>query len=217
MERYDGKTKRDDYIKYALIAAGIIVIIVLYKFITWGIYTISHPSPDITVVVACELALDFDIQNSLEESLEVALPDIDGNGKTVVEVLTLRTEENEEITRNELDKAGAKTDIDLLREYISEGPYTLFLLIDAKKNFFVGDSYVNEPPHITYCNSRYCQELPEDLRNTDSSYYIDLTGCSATRSIGWENIPFYGCIRKGSTEEEANLAISILRMMKAQA
>lgn len=34
MERYDGKTKRDDYIKYGLIAAGVLLLILGYALLT---------------------------------------------------------------------------------------------------------------------------------------------------------------------------------------
>ena len=42
MERYDGKSKKDDYRKYALIAAGVVLVIILYHVITWAAVSYTH-------------------------------------------------------------------------------------------------------------------------------------------------------------------------------
>ena len=216
MERYDGKTKKDDYIKYALIAAGIVALIVLYKLVTWGIQKASHPTPDMTVVIACEAAVDFDAEDTLEANLSTCVPDIDGNGKSVVDVLPLHLVGNEEIAYYELDKVGAQTDIDLLDEYLTEGTYSLFLLSNRTEGHPFFDNYVGmQSASYQYCNQSYCRALPEDLASEDSAYCVALTGCKLFEDIGWENVPFYGCIPQAATQEEYDFAVALLRRILA--
>lgn len=215
MERYDGKTKKDDYIKYALIAAGIVALILIYKLVTWGIYRFSHPTPDMTVVIACETAMDFDAEDTLEEHLSACIPDIDGNGKTVVDVLALHLVENEEVEYYELDKVGAQTDIDLLEEYITEGTYSLFLLSNRAEGEPIFTDYVGMQSAVySYCNQSCCRALPEDLADESNPYCVDLTGCELFEAIGWERVPFYGCIQKDASDEEYEVAVEILRFIK---
>ncbi len=214
MERYDGKTKKDDYIKYALIAVGIIVLIIIYKLVTWGIHKVSHPTPDITIVVDCENVVDFEIENNLEETLETYIPDIDGNGKIVVDVLPLRIVENEAVTSYELDKIDAQADVTMLREYFTKGTYTLFLLSDVEDRPEFSNYLGVEPPAVTYCNKSYCRTLPEDLADGENPYRTNLTGCKLLKNIGWERVPFYGCIQKNASEEDYQQAIDILCIIK---
>lgn len=216
MERYDGKNKKDDYVKYALIASGIVALIVIYKLVTWGIYKVSHPTPDLTVVIACENAVDFDEEDTLEEHLSACIPDLDGNGKTVVDVLALHLAENEAVTYYELDKAGAQTDVDRLEAYLTEGTYSLFLLSNrAEGQPYFADYVGMQSAVYSYCNKSYCRALPEDLADGNNQYCVDLTGCKLFEEIGWESVPFYGCISKAASDEEFELATDMLRMLKA--
>lgn len=214
MERYDGKTKKDDYIKYVLIAAGIVVLIIGYKLITRAIYKTAHPTPDMTVIVACENAVDFDAEDSLEAALSEHIPDLDGNGKTVVDVKALKLAENEAIVHYELDMAGAKSDLDLLEEYLTEGTYMLFLLENAAEGQPIFDDYVGMQSAVyEYCNKFYCSPLPEDL-SADNQYCVNITGCKLFEDIGWERVPFYGCIQKDASDEEYEIAVNMLHMIK---
>lgn len=54
MERYDGKTKRDDYIKYGLITLGVLVVLGLLIWFTGFMKARRQSNPDFTVVVASE-------------------------------------------------------------------------------------------------------------------------------------------------------------------
>ena len=215
MERYDGKTRKDDYKKYALIAAGVVALIVAYKLVTWGIYRLSHPAPDLTVVLACERVLDFDAEDTLESELSACIPDLDGNGKTVVDVVPLHLTENEAIKSNELDQVGAKTDIDLLDEYFNKGTYRLFLLSNRAEGQPAFSDYVGMQSAVyQYCNGSYCRQLPDGLADENNPYCAKLTGVKMLEDIGWGQLPFYGCIQKDASEEEYELAVSILRQMK---
>lgn len=216
MERYDGKSKKDDYRKYALIAAGVVLVIILYHVITWAVRKASHPTPDMTVVVACDNAVDFEIKNSMEETLAAYIPDLDGNGKNVVEVLGLKTVENDAITAAEVDLAGAQSDFDVLQEYFTQGTYALFLLSYHAEGRPVFSDYVGEQPAvIRYCNNAYCRALPEDLADGKNPYRVKLTGCKLLADVGWERVPFYGCIQKDATDEEYELAVEVLRKILA--
>lgn len=212
MERYDGKTRKDDYRKYALIALGVLVLVVLYHLVTWGIQKLSHPTPDITVIFGSELALDFDQEDTLESDLSPYVPDLDGNGKSVVDVVALHLVENEGVEHYELDKVGAQTDIDRLEEYLTEGTYPLFLLSNRAEGQPIFENYVGmQSPVYSFCNKNYCRSLPEDLVEGNNPYCVSLTGCDLLRDIGWEQVPFYGCISKNASDEEYELAVSILR------
>ena len=216
MERYDGKTKKDDYIKYALIGGGILLLIVLYKVVTWGIYRFCHPTPDMTVVIACEHTVDIQDEKSLEKALAACIPDLDGNGKTVVEVVALRMVENEAITVSGVNLAGAQSDPDRLAEYISQGTYDLFLLANEAETRPAIHSQIGIPPAVaSYCNSDYCRRLPEALASGNNPYCASLTGCKIFSDLGWERVPFYGCVQKNASQEMYELSLEILEQLKA--
>ena len=224
MERYDGKSKKDDIRKYALIVAGVVLVIILYNVITWAIHKASHPTPDMTVVVACEKVVDFEVQNSMEDTLSAYIPDLDSNGKTVVEVLGLWMVENKAVKDNGLDKVGAKTDIAMLREYFEQGTYKLFLVSSTDPGMpessaleeSVLDGENQDGSDATgYCSAAYCRALPEDLADEKNPYRVELTGCKLFADAGWERVPFYGCIQKDATDEEYELAVEVLRKILA--
>lgn len=215
MERYDGKSQKDDYIKYALIAAGVVALIIVYKMITWGIHKVSHPEPDMTVIVACETAMDFDAEETLESDLSACIPDINGDGKSIVDVVALHLVENEAIEHYELDKVGAQTDIALLDEYFIKGTYSLFLLSNKAEGQPIFNDYVGMQSAVySYCNKFYCRPLPEDLAGRSNEYCVNLTECRLFEKIGWGQIPFYGCIQKDASDAEYELAVNILRIIK---
>ena len=70
MERYDGKTKRDDYIKYGLIAAGVIMVLAIIFTANHLVRKRYHKEPDYKVVLVSEEA---DPQGNLTQMLNLPL------------------------------------------------------------------------------------------------------------------------------------------------
>lgn len=210
MERYDGKTKKDDYKKYALIALGVVMVLVLYKVATHIIYKVSHPTPDMSIVVACAKVVDFQMEDQLEAYLSPLVGDLDGNGRAVADVVPLRALNNEAIAQAGVGAVGAESDIDRLHAYISgkEESYRLFLVSDEPREGYAGAK-------ASCCTAQKCRELPEDLQSPDNAYCTELTGAALMVKPGLEQIPFYGCVQKDATEEEYDLCVEILRQLKA--
>ena len=208
MERYDGKTKKDDYKKYALIALGVVAVIVLYCVVTRVIKKVSHPTPDMSIVVACSKVVDFQMEDEMELYLKPLMDDLDGNGKAVADVVPLRTVINEAISQAGVGAVGAESDIDRLQSYISGGAYPLFLVSDEPLGGYSGAKAV-------CCTEQNCKKLPEDLQTEDNPYCTELTGIEMLAEQKMEKIPFYGCIQKDATEEEYALCVKILRQLKA--
>lgn len=141
MERYDGKTKKDDYKKYALIALGVVAVIIVINVITYVVRKVSHPTPDMSIVVACAKVVDFQMQDEMELYLKPLVGDLDGNGREVAEVVPLRMVENEAMAQAGIGAVGAEDDISLLQSYIASGEYKLFLVSDEpRENSKIGFS-----------------------------------------------------------------------------
>lgn len=208
MERYDGKTKKDDYKKYALIALGVVAVIIVINVITYVVKKVSHPTPDVSVVVACAKVVDFQVQDEMELYLKPLVGDLDGNGREVAAVVPLRVVENEAMAQAGVGAVGAEDDIGRLNSYIASGEYKLFLVSDEPRGTYSGAM-------ATCCKETYCRELPEDLQTNDNSYCTELTGIAMLEEQGMGRIPFYGCIQKDATDEEYDHLVEILRQLKA--
>lgn len=192
MERYDGKTRKDDIKKYALIGAGIVLVIILYNLTAYAIRRLSHPTPDMSVVIASTKILDDQMTDDAEALLSPLVGDLDGNGKAVVEVVPLNLWRE---TAMEADSDTAK-----LSEYMKDGTYKLFL-ISSDANWRL------------YCKESHCRALPEDLAEEDS-YYVKLPGSALFQEAKMGLIDFYACIQKDATDEEYDAMVALLRELK---
>lgn len=193
MERYDGKTRKDDIKKYVLIGVGVVLVILLYNLTTYAIRRLSHPTPDMSVVIASTKILDDQMTDDVEALLSPLVGDLDGNGKAVVEVVPLNLWRE---TAMEADSDTAK-----LAEYIEDGIYRLFL-ISSDANWRL------------YCKASHCRALPEDLAEEDP-YYVKLPGSVLFRETKMGLIDFYGCIQKDATDTEYDAMVALLRELKA--
>ena len=193
MERYDGKTRKDDIKKYVLIGAGIVLVILLYNLATYAIRRLSHPTPDMSVVIASTKILDDQMTDDAETLLSPLVGDLDGNGKAVAEVVPLNLWRE---TAMETDSDTAK-----LAEYIGDGTYRL-CLISSDANWRL------------YCKASHCRALPEDLAEEDP-YYVKLPGGVLFRETKMGLIDFYGCIQKDATDTEYDAMVALLRELKA--
>lgn len=193
MERYDGKTRKDDVKKYVLIGVGVVLVIILYNLTSYAIRYLSHPTPDMSVVIASTKILDDQMADDAEDLLSPLVGDLDGNGKKVVEVVPLNVWRNSGI--------GADTDAAKLDDYIAHGTYRLFLIS-------------SDADWYGYCKASYCRELPEDLAEEDP-YYVKLPGSVIFQETKMGLIDFYGCIQKDATDAEYDAMVALLQELKA--
>lgn len=196
MERYDGKTKKDDYKKYALIAAGVVAVIILYHLLTTVIYKVSHPTPDLTVVVGCEAIIDHMMEDGMEAELKTLAADLDGNGKTVVDVVPYDTRSNSAISESGTNHVGAQDGGGLFAAELEEGDALIF--IKTGRDGFDGD---------------VCAKLPEEMQTDTEPYCVEITDSKLIRDLGFKRGNFYAGIAKNATEAEYALAVEMLKQL----
>lgn len=87
MERYDGKTRKDDIKKWTLISIPIVLVLIGF-FV--GLHVLKKANaPDYTVVTLCDSALTDAAMEDIREAAAV-LGDLDGNGKVNIAIKELR-------------------------------------------------------------------------------------------------------------------------------
>lgn len=87
MERYDGKTRKDDIKKWTLISIPILLVLI-------GLFVGMHflkkgKAPDYTVVTLCDPPLSDEAMEDIRAAASV-LGDLDGNGKVNIAIKELR-------------------------------------------------------------------------------------------------------------------------------
>lgn len=201
--------RRSWYVLLALLAA-----VLVGGGIAYAAASRQAPPPDLTVVAAStNTMLDGQAQARMERYLRPMVRDLNGDGKTAVEVRGLFTRGSESIVFPangaviglELDSG---PDTQRLRRYIEDGSYDLFLVTDEPYLDFPGGKAL-------CCKEAYCRMLPEDLQMPDNPYCTELAGIAMLREQNLGSTPFYGCIQKDVTQEEYDLCVEILRQLKA--
>ena len=207
MERYDGKTRKDDIKKYTLIGLGVLIVVVGSSLLTGYLKRKNTVEPDYQVVVACSESLSQDVVDDLENVIGGVVGDCNGDGTVSVTVQTLRLVD---VSGNiDLANPGENADDDFNRMavYLADGSYDLFLLSDEPSGGFLGAATV-------YCEADFFAELPENLADTTCKTRTPLKDAPFWNEIGLETIDFYGCVPdRGDTAAE-NQAIDILRELK---
>lgn len=227
MERYDGKTKRD-YIKYGLIALGVVVVIVGLSLLSHFLRKSNPPEPDYMVVIGSEEAFSQEMTEQLEARFAELVGDRNGDGKAVVEVEALRLVD---YAQAKLDAAKAREDYNdalamglsvpleeqfagvsgdgdfsRLLLYMTEQDCYLYLLSDQSRGSFRGAAK-------TYCEQEYFIELPTEMQDPEEPCRMELTGADFLEKLGLGDIPFYGCVLDGGDSEQERLAVSLLRQL----
>lgn len=229
MERYDGKTRKDDYIKYGLIAAAVLVLVIGLSLTTRYLKKVNQKEPDYTVVIASEEAFNEAMQQQLQDVLEDLVGDRNGDGTELVRLELLRL----------TDHAAARTDAALQQEayleamehgaeasvpdsfsgltadsdfgrmsiLLATGEVYLFLLSDQPRGEFQGVA-------STYCGREYFAELPEDMQADGRPDAVDLTDAPFLVELGLEEIPFYGCVLDGADGGEVAFAENVLKNLQ---
>lgn len=90
MERYDGKTRRDDYIKYGLIALAAVLVITGICLLQHFLKKAYQKEPDYTVVIGSEEAFNSAMMEQLESLFASLVGDRNGDGRELVKVQVLR-------------------------------------------------------------------------------------------------------------------------------
>ena len=207
MERYDGKTRKDDIKKYTLIGLGVLIVVVGISLLTGFLKRKNTMEPDYRVVVACSESLSQDVVDDLENVIGGVVGDRNGDGTVSVTVQALRLVD---VSGNiDLANPGENADDDFNRMAIdlADGSYELFLLSDEPSGGFKGAATV-------YCEADFFAELPEDLADPTCKTRTPLKDAPFWSEIGLETIDFYGCVPdRGDTAAE-NQAVDILRELK---
>ena len=202
MERYDGKTRKDDIKKYFLIALGVVLVIILYRCVTGLIYKVSHPTPDLVVVYGVETVTDYQEEDDMEALMKEFASDLDGNGKVVVDVLPFDFQLNPAMMSSGVGEITEKS-MDSFCGCIESGYGLIYITHD-----------VNVLNH--YFTEEYLAELPEDLVDEENPCRADISGCGMLQEQKLGRVEgFYAGIRKNASAEEYETAISILRGVKA--
>ena len=215
MERYDGKTRKDDYIKYGLIGAAVLIVFVGLTLLTSHLKKANQKEPDYTVVIASEEAFNETMQEELQSMFASIIGDRNEDGKTIIELEVLRITDyaqaklDEQDSANEDDFAGLTMDDDLNRMLLmmTTGEHCLYLLSDQPRGGFRGAA-------TTYCEAGYFVDLPEELQDTVYPSRTDLTEAPFWQQLGIEDVPFYGCVLDTGNSEEEAFAADILRQLK---
>ena len=84
-ERYDGKTRKDDYKKYILIAAAVVLVIVIW-IVVFKVFGTSNKDPDLSMVFVAYGVPSDDAQAQLEEFVEETVGDLNGDGHSIVDI-----------------------------------------------------------------------------------------------------------------------------------
>ena len=207
MERYDGKTRKDDIKKYTLIGLGVLIVVVGISLLSGFLKRKNTVEPDYRVVVACSESLSQDVVDDLENVIGGVVGDRNGDGTVSVSVQALRLVD---VSGNiDLANPGENADDDFNRMAIdlADGSYELFLLSDEPSGGFKGAATV-------YCEADFFAELPENLADPTCKTRTPLKDAPFWSEIGLETIDFYGCVPdRGDTAAE-NQAIDILRELK---
>ena len=201
MERYDGKTKKDDYKKYALIAAGVVLLIVLYNVLTFVVHKVSHPAPDIVVVFGAATVTDYQEEDDMEAYFKDFAWDLDGSGKVVVDVVPYDLRENEAMTVSGVKDVGAEDGQVTFSASFEAGAALIYITHDTDA--------LNQ-----YFHEDYLAQLPEDLISENYDHGAEITGCTLLVEQGLGKVPFYAGIGKDAAEDEYEIAVNILRALK---
>lgn len=208
MERYDGKTKKDDYIKYALIGTIAVIVIIGLFALTHILKQRNQVEPDYKLVFACSESLSQDVLDDIETAVGNVVGDVNEDGKVFIEIQDLRLVDSSGGNIEEASSTGnLDDDFNRMALYLANGEYTLFLLSDEPSGAFRGAA-------TTYCEAGYFAPLPGDIADSVYDSRMDLSGAPFLKEVGLDEIPLYGCASDSASIENYEAAIEILRALK---
>ena len=207
MERYDGKTRKDDIKKYTLIGLAALVVIVGLILLTSYLKKKNTVEPDYRVVIACSESLSQDVVEELENVIGGIVGDTNGDGKVRIDVQALKLVD---VSGNiDMANPGENSDdaFNRMAMYLANGEYNLFLLSDEPSGGFKGAATV-------YCEADFFAELPDELADPTCPTRTTLKEAPFWSEIGLDTIDFYGCVLDSGDTAAENQAMDILRQLK---
>lgn len=207
MERYDGKTRRQDYIIYGLITFGVVLVIVGLSVLCHFLKKANQKTPDYRVVIGSEEAFNEAMEEQLEALLADLVGDRNGDGAALVEVEPLRLVDYRYAQNKGMTGVTMDDDFNRMLFHVTDGSCYLYLLSDQPGGDFRGAA-------TTYCEAEYFLELPEELQDTAYPSRMDLTDAPFLQDLGLEEIPFYGCVLDGGDSEEERFAVELLEKLR---
>lgn len=142
MERYDGKTRKDDIKKYTLIGLAVLVVILGLILLTSYLKKQNTVEPDYRAVIACSESLSRDVVEELENVIGGIAGDANGDGKVSIDIQALKLVD---VSGNiDLANPGENSDdaFNRMAMYLANGEYNLFLLSDEPSGGFKGAATV---------------------------------------------------------------------------
>lgn len=207
MERYDGKTRKDDIIKYTLIVAGILILLIAFTFLTRWLKHKNTVEPDYRVVVACSEVLSQDVVDDLENAIGGVTGDLNGDGKVAIQVQALQLVDMSGNIDLMQPTGNADDDFKRMAVYLADGSYNLFLLSDEPSGAFKGAATV-------YCKAGFFAELSENLADPTCPSRASLENAPFLTEIGLDTAPFYGCVLDTGDSKVLEQAMDILQELK---
>ena len=207
MERYDGKTRKDDIKKYTLIGAAVLVVFIGLMLLTGYLKKQNTVEPDYRAVIACSESLSRDVVEDLETVIGGIVGDANGDGKVNIDIQALKLVD---VSGNiDLANPGENSDdaFNRMAMYLANGEYNLFLLSDEPSGGFKGAATV-------YCEAEFFAELPEDLADPSCPSRASLSDAPFWSEIGLDAIDFYGCVLDTGDAAAEGQAEDILRQLK---
>lgn len=203
MERYDGKTEKADYRKYALVAAAAVAVI-LVCCILLHVFGSDDVEADYRLIYGGYSAPSDDTLEYLENYIGEIVGDINGDGETVVEILC--------VTVNVEDYGNFNSGFLSLGNLMGENDIYLVLLTDeavaTNTVSFNGLSF-------NFCGQEgYFIDLPEEIADTEFSNRAALNDSELFTYLGFADGPLlYGSVIEGQDDEATQLALEILEQM----
>lgn len=207
MERYDGKTRKDDIKKYTLIGLAVLVVILGLILLTSYLKKQNTVEPDYRAVIACSESLSRDVVEELENVIGGIAGDANGDGKVSIDIQALKLVD---VSGNiDLANPGENSDdaFNRMAMYLANGEYNLFLLSDEPSGGFKGAATV-------YGQADFFAELPEELVDPICLTRTSLKEAPFWSEIGLDAIDFYGCVLDSGNTAAENQAMDILRQLK---
>lgn len=215
MERYDGKTKRDDYIKYGLITLAVLIVLGGLIWLTHFMKGLRQSNPDYTIVIGSEEAFNEAMLTDLEFAFQEVVGDRNGDNKVVVDIEVLRLTDYSQAKLDDMEDSAGEENFSGLAEgdesrmllLMTTGECDLFLLSDQPRGGFRGAA-------TTYCEQEYFVDLPEELADETYPNRCDISDAPFWATIGIEDVPFYACVLDNGDTKKMNFAIEVIRKLK---
>ena len=190
MERYDGKTRKDDIKKYVLI--GLIVVVVLAAwFLLKHFFVTEDPEPDYTVLYAGDYSLSESATEYMESYIGEIVGDLNGDGTVLVDVISISVNPEDYSTSttafNYLAIQMANEDVQLV--FLTDEPEEQLGFEGLSSNYSGQDGYF--------------AELPEELADEKYSNRCRVDQTELFQNLGYTNVPeIYAHVLDGNHDQE---------------